>query len=229
MRVITFDIDWASDNQILDVLTILGEYELRATFFATHDSTLLRNLDPKKYEISLHPNYFPEQGTFDSNALNDIKRFYPNSIGMRSHSLTFSSRFLPNLRENGIEYESNIFLDSDDGVKLYRRNPNLISIPFNWSDDKYLEYIDSDITPRSVHNQSPGLHIYNFHPVHIYINSHSQRHYEYFKLSGLANLPKGIYKKSYPGIREVFMSLCEEISRNQSRTLTMKELLNEYK
>ena len=44
---ITFDVDWAPDYMIRNALDIIERHDLRTTFFATHDSELLREVAAK--------------------------------------------------------------------------------------------------------------------------------------------------------------------------------------
>ena len=53
---LTFDIDWAPDFMVEEIINILETYSIKATFFATHDSKVLQKLNfSKNYEVGLHP------------------------------------------------------------------------------------------------------------------------------------------------------------------------------
>lgn len=107
---LTFDVDWASDWILEPMIEALDEHKVNATLFATHESSLLKKLDSSRYEIGLHPNFDLGDGRYDLEALDRLKDIYPNSVGMRSHSLFFTSRVLQRLETLNIKYESNIFL-----------------------------------------------------------------------------------------------------------------------
>ena len=96
---LTFDVDWVNDEILEHTVDILLKYGLKATFFATHDSALLRSLDPEQFEIGLHPNFETSDGRYEIDKLRSLKELYPNAIGMRSHTLFFTSRLLPLLEE----------------------------------------------------------------------------------------------------------------------------------
>ena len=49
--------DWLADEYLSVSIETLNKYGIKATIFATHDSALLRGLDPLNYEIGLHPNF----------------------------------------------------------------------------------------------------------------------------------------------------------------------------
>ena len=45
---LTFDIDWAHDEVIEDTLNLLSHYKVPGTFFATHDSTIMKRIIDQK-------------------------------------------------------------------------------------------------------------------------------------------------------------------------------------
>ena len=57
MYCLTFDVDWAPDPVIEDTLSLLERAGVRATFFATHASAVLRDAAAEGHEIGLHPNF----------------------------------------------------------------------------------------------------------------------------------------------------------------------------
>ena len=55
---LTFDVDWATDEVIEDVLLFCEPFDVEITLYATHQSNILSQLSAiKKYEIGLHPNF----------------------------------------------------------------------------------------------------------------------------------------------------------------------------
>lgn len=40
---INFDVDWANDEVMEDTLRLVDEYNIKATFFATHHTPTLKN------------------------------------------------------------------------------------------------------------------------------------------------------------------------------------------
>jgi len=137
--VISLDTDWASDFIIEYCINLLDKYSCKAVFFATNDSNLLKNLNSKEFEIGIHPNF--------NNSLNDLEKpikdlmnIYPNSIGGRSHGLFVSSSIISNYKKFGLKYESNNFLFLHPKLIITERYKDFKSVPFFWSDDKYLEF-----------------------------------------------------------------------------------------
>ena len=56
---ITMDLDWCPDFVLEYVLEILEKYNLKCTFFITHETKLLKYLreNTNKYELGIHPNF----------------------------------------------------------------------------------------------------------------------------------------------------------------------------
>ena len=55
---LTFDVDWASEEMLHDVIQLLEKYNCKATFFATHKSKIIESLsNSSNFEIGLHPNF----------------------------------------------------------------------------------------------------------------------------------------------------------------------------
>ncbi len=96
---------------------------------------------------------------------------------MRSHTLFFSSRLLPVLKNMHLKYESNIFLLRHPHLEVVNRTEDIKSIPFNWSDDKHLElgYSHDMSTFPNIHEV--GINVFNFHPIHVFLNTSNQDHY----------------------------------------------------
>jgi hypothetical protein len=164
---ITLDVDWVNENILQYVVDILNRYDIRATFFATHDSKLLKQLNNIKFEIGLHPNFNNSNGDFEK-PIKDLKEIYPDAMGARSHSLFVSSNILKNYKKYGMKYESNNFLYLHPNLEVTKRFKNFKSIPFFWSDDKTIELEEEEINS---YLDIDGLKIYNFHPIHIFLNT----------------------------------------------------------
>ena len=220
---LTFDIDWLGDEYLSVTLDLLKKYDLKATFFATHDSQLLHELDSRCFEIALHPNFDKGNGKYDLSVLQRLKEIYPQAIGTRSHTLFFSSRILSALNDCSIRYESNIFLLDHLGLHPTKRSDSVVSLPFNWSDDKHVELgREFNCTVLPDLNQD-GLNIFNFHPVHIFLNTRVQANYElakpFFNKSRFTE-----YVNEEHGIQNLFIELCEKIGKEGIETGLLRDL-----
>ena len=71
-----------------------------------------------------------------------------------------------------------------------------------------------------------GLNIFNFHPVHLFLNTPTLDHYEKCKPNfNQANFSDFIH--SGPGIRNLFTELCEEIKKSNLETCLLKKLVSD--
>ena len=58
--VLTFDIDWAPDFAILYCLELLDDAKCKATFFATHSTSLNQEIVNRGHDLGIHPNFLKE-------------------------------------------------------------------------------------------------------------------------------------------------------------------------
>ncbi|RAZ55305.1 hypothetical protein CHL10074_05170 [Campylobacter hyointestinalis subsp. lawsonii] len=80
---VTFDMDWCSDDVLSYTLDIIEKYDLKATFFVTHQTTLLERMkDNPNIELGIHPNFnFLLNGDFrQGKNIDEIIKFYKNII-----------------------------------------------------------------------------------------------------------------------------------------------------
>ena len=222
---LTFDIDWVADWILEETISILKAHQVKATFFATHESKLLNSLDPKQFEIGLHPNFEKLDGQIDFNTIRELKKLYPNAVGMRSHTLFFSSRLIPILTELDIKYESNIFLFQHEGLHTVTRAEELKSIPFNWSDDKHIELGYRFTTDNMPSFDNDGLNIFNFHPIHVFLNTKNQIQYNKsrsdFNSSELFKHKNG----DDDGTKNMLISLCKSVEELGLESKILKSLI----
>ena len=125
------------------------------------------------FEVGIHPNFnFPlakeNSKSFDEIIFVLIEQ-HPYSLGVRSHSLTVNNYMLVRFKEKGLLYDSNTALYYNTLPKPFMFSNNLLRIPFNWQDDVHLDFgydiknCCFDVTNENV--------IFNFHPIHIFLNS----------------------------------------------------------
>lgn len=219
---ITLDVDWAPEAAIAAAAAALERGGVKATFFATHASEVLHGLDRELFEVGLHPN-FNDVGVEVERPLADLKDLYPEARGARSHSLFVSSHILGLYRRHGLRYEANVFLDGHPHLRPVMRFADLVSIPFNWSDDKHLER-SRPFRIDAVGLDRPGLKVFNFHPIHVFMNTSSDAHYaEYRAHYQDADALRGRIAQG-PGIGTLFNDMVETLAQRATSTATMREI-----
>ena len=92
---LTFDVDWAHEEIIADTLNLLYNHDASATFFATHESSVLKSvIEDKKHEVGIHPNFndLINNTCVGENAesrLKNLLELFPSAKSIRSHSTTW--------------------------------------------------------------------------------------------------------------------------------------------
>ena len=227
--VITFDVDWVHEDIIKYIAKLLENTNVKATFFATHDSAFLKSLDKARYEMGIHPNFTNSNDW--NRVIRDLKDIYPDAIGVRSHGLTQSSIIHGFFIDNGLKYEVNTFIPLRQGLSPYCRprgnGENMVCIPFYWEDDGH--FLNSSIFDISrLRTDKKGLKIFNFHPMHVFMNTKSNEHYESYKQ--FYHQPDVLmdYRWKGKGIGTLFIELLQYLKDNKIPTYTCKEIYGEY-
>jgi hypothetical protein len=219
---ITLDVDWAPEEAIHAAADTLSHLGLKATFFATHRSAVLDALDPGQFEIGWHPNFNDASVDVDT-PLSNLNAVYPAARGARSHSLFVSSHVLSAYRRHGLLYEANVFLDGHPQLRPVRRFEDLVSIPFNWSDDKHLER-SRPFTVDALRLDEPGLKVFNFHPIHVFMNTTSGAHYETYRPYYQDAPALGSYIAEGLGVGTLFQKLAEVLAARGTDVRRMDEI-----
>ena len=176
---LTFDMDWASDDVLSSVLNILDERELRATFFVTHQTPLLKRMRSNpRIELGIHPNFNHllngelKEGRDFREVIQRLLTIVPESVSVRSHSLAQSSVILNTFSEFEQKYDCSHFIPYRSRLRLrpwLHYDLKLIRIPFFWEDSIYLAY-DDNTSVESL-KRAPGLKVFSFHPIHLFLNT----------------------------------------------------------
>jgi hypothetical protein len=188
---VTIDIDWASDSMISDTLNLLEEKNVRCTFFVTHQTPLLSRIrNNPNFELGIHPNLNPllhedmESIRSAKECFEDLLAIVPEAQSFRCHSLVTSSRIVEIAFELGLKFDCNYFIPYEANIKLRPWSVwnGIIRVPHLWEDDVSLRYglEDSRNDLESI-LKKPGLKVFDFHPIHISLNTEHLNRYEAFK------------------------------------------------
>lgn len=186
---LTFDIEWADDNVLANILEIVEEADIKATFFCTHETKILARMRQNpKIELGIHPNFnFLLKGDFRyGKDIREVVEYYmkiiPDAVSVRSHCLSQSTLITDTFIKRGLKYECNTFIPATVGIPLkpwrYYDN-NLTTVPLFWEDDIHCLYgwdfnVDSFL-------KGNGLKVFNFHPVIVFLNSENIQRYRLLK------------------------------------------------
>lgn len=138
------------------------------------------------------------------------KDIIPEALSVRSHSMTQSSFILDKFEKYGLLYDCNTFFPYSSGIKNkpYKYwTKNLIKVPYFWEDDIHMIYKwDWDVR---LFISYEGIKVFDFHPIHIFLNCESMNRYNEAKKNNFLNLEK--YKYKGYGIYNFFIDLIDLI------------------
>jgi Polysaccharide deacetylase len=186
-KILSIDIDWASDEVLADTITMVEEAGIKACFFVTHNTPLLLRLRAnQRIELGLHPNFDPllrgeGGGRTAAGIIEELRKVVPKARVLRSHAMTTSGRWLEVYRSAGITHLSNYIMYGVNVIQPFRHINGLLEAPVYFADDGYLYQEDrGNVTfdiGKNLTVPGEGLKVYNFHPIHIFLNSENLARY----------------------------------------------------
>jgi hypothetical protein len=209
------DLDWAPDHVLDDTRQLLGEAGLPVTIFATHSSAgvdRLRGLP--RCEMGIHPNFLDEQ--FE---LARLLADFAGTTGVRCHALYYTSRLLPLFHRHGIRYFSNDLMFLQPHLAPYYDWSGLVRLPIYWEDDVHCEYFDGAFGLEVLRLGQPGLKVFNFHPVHLYLNTAQPEDYQAAKTDLADPVAARRHQRPGLGVRTLFLQLVRHLGGRSSGTL----------
>lgn len=171
---ITADIDWAPDFAVDFFLQSLHDLGIRATVFATHRQHMLRNSE--WLEVGLHPDNTRSDPTYGlSRKIVDLKEIYPDAVALRCHRNFFGQNIADMAVKAGLKYDISHVLWQKPYAQVFRDQWGLVRASYGWEDGLHCDYaLPFDLSEVDCH--SPGLKVYNFHPIFFYLNSPNDQH-----------------------------------------------------
>lgn len=201
---LSFDIDWAHDEVILDCYDLVSKYSAESTWFVTHQTDLLDVfISDKKVELGLHPNFNDllsgKPGSTPANSSKIIqksKELVPTATTVRSHSLTQNERLIDQFLENDLKRICNLFIPYRSNMRVlpYYMWSDAIIIPHRFQDNASLR-LNEGVPKKDI--LTTGLHVFDFHPIHVFLNTESLDRYE--RTRPLHYNPKELIKHRYHG------------------------------
>lgn len=230
--LLSFDVDWAPDWMIADVVQRLRGAGVRATFFATHYSPLLRELacDPE-FEVGIHPNLLPNssQGDTPEEVFANLREWFPEARLCRTHSLVQSEPLLARMAaEFGIKIDCSIHLPraayvEPHWLELFDDGLGLVRLPHVFQDNMHV-LSGRGWTAPEIGLDTPGWKVMNFHPVHVVQNTARLSDYTALKrLGALSTLDKTItlpLVHTGAGVGQFFDELLAALSGRQTWTIS---------
>ena len=182
---LTLDVDWAHDQIILDTVSLFEKHNVKATWFVTHETEVIDVLRANDhFELGIHPNFNAllegdlSKGRNAEEIIDNLLEIVPEAKSVRSHSMAQSFRLLDLFSRKGLTHDSNDFIPEQSNVHLvpFCHWSGLTRIPFFWEDNVQIMYEENSSIDALC--RRPGLKVFNFHPIHIYMNTESLDRYE---------------------------------------------------
>lgn len=222
--ILTLDTDWAPDFVIEEVAAQVRGTGVRATWFATHGSKVIDELSRLEgFEVGIHPNFLPgsSHGGTAEEVLRHCKALFPAAESMRTHGLVQSTRILAAASRAGIRTDVSLFLPHRAArpIEFHVEGGILLRVPYAWEDDFEM------ISPRPawrldefLRSTGPGLVVFNFHPIHVYLNSSTMAPYRSLckAVPRLNDAPRPLVERyvraaAGPGTRSLFDEVLEHL------------------
>jgi len=222
---ITIDVDWSPDELIEMVVEILNSYKIKATFFTTHQVTI------NGHEIALHPNYTSIDTCKET--ITKLHDLFPNAKGVRGHRLASDEVLLSIYEKLGLLYQSGYLMLGMRNIRPIFLEFNIMEIPLFYMDRIHFDnswYSKRGFSINSIDLDHPGLKVFDFHPIHIFLNTNKIELYEQAKKHyHEPKLLEPYRNKLKEGIGTYFNDLLQYISDSGKKTYTLLEIYEKYR
>ena len=230
---ITMDMDWANDGVLADTIALVDSLNIPVCMFVTHDTPMLAKLreDPL-FTLGIHPNYLPLlkiNGTTEksyADIMADMAALVPEAKIIRCHALVDATPILGLAKSNGFLADMNLFIPFSSGITLhpFSHFSGLKRLPFFYEDDAWT--LETGHASPEEHMLSDGLKIFNFHPIHLYLNTEKMERYNWAKVHyhDFEMLKPSVNHGPEFGARDFLLNLKELADRNGMRFGKVSEL-----
>lgn len=221
--LVSMDMDWAPDALIEDSVNLLNEHGVSATLFLTNPT----RVDLTGHEIALHPNF---DGADLLSPVAKLLDCFPGAVGTRSHSLFFSYRLVEVYEKLGIRYQSNVIAYKQCRLHGFQISRHVAEIPIFFMDNIHLlmEPESAAFNVDGLALAEPGLKVFDFHPIHVYLNTDNLDRYNAAKSS--YQDPRQLMRfrnREGKGTRDLFVDLLRALAQRQKRARSMRSWLDE--
>ena len=228
MICLSFDtdhVDEARMREFLELVPLAG----RGTFFCTRPYAAL---DGSGHELCPHP-LLPPGGDWDAE-LAAKRREFPEAEGWRSHSCVYSHQLAERLARDGYTYASTVDALGRCGLAPVREAWGLWQIPIFYMDN--LDFSTSRFWPGEEHRpfapelleaafSGDGVYVFDFHPVHLLLNSPSAEWYLRRRDAFVAGEDLGALRFEGYGTRSFYDDLCARMAEAGAESQAMRDVL----
>ena len=228
---ITMDMDWANDGVLSDTIALVEQLNIPVCFFVTNDTPLLPRLRKHPlFTLGIHPNFLPQLNGQTNKSyketIAEMLELVPEAKVIRCHALADATPILVTAKELGFKADMNLFIPFSSGIQLapFRHFTGLCRLPFFYEDDAWAS--EDDAAGPEKHLLSDGLKIFNFHPIHLYLNMEKMERYNRAKpyYHDFESLSAFVNHGGEMGARDFLASLAEKAPQNDIRFGKVSEL-----
>ena len=233
MICITFDTDYIT-NDTLDkfIKMYINEIPGASTFFIHKNFPELFN---QNCEICPHP-FINNLEKWDTDLRNLEFCFDKKPKGLRTHSCVFSHMIGIDLNNKGYKWISQAQNLFSTNLYPFRHPWGIWELPIyymdnmdfwmtkNWKNENHKPF-DQKIIDKCLNNE--GLYVFDFHPIHIALNTRNFNDYQRVKERITSN-KENPFNLTYSGVgcRDFFERLCETLQISNKKSLTCSNALN---
>jgi hypothetical protein len=183
---LTLDVDWAHDDVLSDSIDLIEQADAPATWYITHDTPILSRLRKNtKFQLGIHPNFNfllendTRNGKNAEEVIDRLMDIVPEAKTVRSHSLTQSERLLDLFAKKGLTHIGNAYIPASAAMHVvpWQLWSGLVIVPHCFQDNA-----DLRCQQHRLNLDNDGLLVFNFHPIHIFLNTENIDRYESTRL-----------------------------------------------
>tara|TARA_B100000575_G_C23084374_1_gene624872 strand:- start:98 stop:904 length:807 start_codon:yes stop_codon:yes gene_type:complete len=232
---LSFDIDWVPDYMLDDVADLVSHLDV--SFMHTHGSPASSRI-AEHFPSGIHPNLQKnsDQGENIDDAIKFLNDLNVSFETCRFHVLNFGYPDLTRLSEVGTKLDSSTLLFNGKNIlPVYHHDLDIVIAPYFWEDGIFLKSKDHYKNKEIIDWKSPGLKIFDFHPLDIFLNTSSMLNRNAFKnsVSKLQETDqhfarKFIDKDNY-GSRNILLDLIEKEQKGEISIKSLSTLNKEFR
>ena len=180
----TTDIEWSPEWAIRELFELADAAGVPLTPFLTHRSAFLETRLAGKGDgpnAGLHPNFLPgsTHGQSVPEVIETTTKLWPAARSYRSHCFYDDTRMNRLMAEHGFLYDSNLCAFLQAGLVPLRTATTIIRFPVFWEDDVHSVFgLPWRVDAIADELGTPGLKIFNVHPLRITLNVPDEAFYE---------------------------------------------------
>jgi len=237
---ITSDVDWASEDAMQIQQDIFDTYDIRATYFVTHNSPLMREWFQRgRVQLGIHPNFLPgsSHGNSIEEVIDTVLTFAPGAKCFRSHRYFDATPATHALVKRGMLYDSNLCTNMQQGIEPIAHESGLVRFPCFYEDGgTHFEWKRPwNFSAFAETFSQPGIKIISVHPMITALNVTTSAYWielkNKFSPDRWIQLSKEELERNAcrePGPRQFLTDLLEYVKRRGFPIMTMEGLFQNF-